>query len=79
MLDNTIIYYKCPTILKKAHCVDPTNEEYVQLLVKIKEILNKIAFSYASLNVGTLLHYLYTIYRSHFWLNFSTSCKKSRQ
>ena len=29
---------------KNTHSIDPINEEYVQLLVKIKEILTKTAF-----------------------------------
>ena len=44
MLENTIIYYKHPNKLK-THCIDPINKEYVQLLVQIKEILTKTAFT----------------------------------
>ena len=35
---------KMPTHLKNTHCIDHINEEYVQMLVQLKEILNKIHF-----------------------------------
>ena len=41
--------------------IDLLNEEYVQLLVKIKEILNKFTFSYSP----KLLAPFYTTYTPH--------------
>ena len=50
------ISYKHPNILK-THCIDHINEEYVQLLVKFKEIITKTTFLYAPWNFSPLLHY----------------------
>ena len=55
-----MIGYKHLNILK-THCKGHINEKYVQMLVKIKEILNKTTFSYAP----KLLVPLYTTYTQH--------------
>ena len=46
---------------KKPHCVDHINEEYVQLLVNIKEILTKTTFSFGLQTFSPF----YTTYTQH--------------